>query len=464
MVNKVFIIATSFLVLHLILAGFFELIDDEAYYNFWSTSISLGYYDHPPMVAWWIYLGKFIFGSTTLGVRFFSVLSFFFVSLLVGRIAFLVSGNKNVVLSVLLFNITMPIMGLGFISTPDAPLLLFWTSALWAILEGLYRNNSWFLLLVGVFLALSVMSKYNALFFILGLFVWCVSTREGRETLRSPFIWLGAFLGGVLLSPHLLWNYKNSWLGLEKQFSRLLNETTGFSFFYEFLISIIIFSTPLLCFFAIAGLFKPHKYRKLLLWIYLPSLIYFLNHSFTERIQGNWIIIFFPWLAIMAAVGLQHAHALWRKLTIFTGLFFSISILFLGLSPQYVIFSGDNPFNQMKGWQSVENKLLSHMDSANWVAVSEYSMIGRLTWLSGSSKKIWAINEPMRYHFRSEFPSDLCSTPGILIEKFYGGEDKTELVDSGKDPDVYLDRNIGDTKLMSYKIRNFSKLIESPYC
>jgi len=85
------------------LAGFFELIDDEAYYNFWSTSISLGYYDHPPMVAWWIYLGKFIFGSTTLGVRFFPVLSFFFVSLLVGRIAFLVSGNKNVVLSVLLF-------------------------------------------------------------------------------------------------------------------------------------------------------------------------------------------------------------------------------------------------------------------------------------------------------------------------------------------------------------------------
>ena len=464
MVNKVFIIATSFLVLHLILAGFFELIDDEAYYNFWSTSISLGYYDHPPMVAWWIYLGKLIFGSTTLGVRFLPVLSFFFVSLLVGRIAFLVGGNRNVVSSVLLFNITMPIMGLGFISTPDAPLLLFWTSALWAILEGLYRNNPLFWLLVGLFLALSVLSKYNALFFILGLFVWCVSTREGRETLKSPFIWLGAFLGGILLSPHILWNYKNSWLGLEKQFSRLLNEAIGFSFFYEFLISIIIFATPLLLFFAAVGLFKPHKYRKLLFWIYFPSLIYFLNHSLTERIQGNWIIIFFPWLAILAAVGLQNVHTLWRKLTIFTGLCLSGSILLLGLNPQYVLFSGDNPFNQMKGWQSVENKLLSRIDSAKWVAVSEYSMIGRLTWLSGSSEKIWAINEPKRYYFRSEFPSSLCSTPGILIEKFYGEGDKTELVDSGKDSDIYLNRIVGDTKLMSYQIRNFNKLIKSPYC
>ena len=450
--------------MHLILAGLFELIDDEAYYNFWSTSISLGYYDHPPMVAWWIYLGKLIFGSTTLGVRFLPVLSFFFVSLLVGRITFLVGGNRNVVSSVLLFNITMPIMGLGFISTPDAPLLLFWTSALWAILEGLYRNNPLFWLLVGLFLALSVLSKYNALFFIFGLFFWCVSTREGRETLKSPFIWLGAFLGGILLSPHILWNYRNSWLGLEKQFNRLLNETIGFSFFYEFVISIIIFATPLLLFFAIVGLFKPHKYRKLLFWIYLPSLIYFLNHSLTERIQGNWIIVFFPWLAILAAVGLQNVHTLWRKLTIFTGLCLSGSILLLGLNPQYVIFSGDNPFNQMKGWQSVENKLLSQIDSAKWVAVSEYSMIGRLTWLSGSSEKIWAINEPKRYYFRSEFPSSLCSTPGILIEKFYGEGDKTELVDSGKDSDIYLNRIVGDTKLMSYQIRNFNKLIESPYC
>ena len=32
----------------------FDLVPDEAYYWLWSRVPSAGYYDHPPMIAWWI--------------------------------------------------------------------------------------------------------------------------------------------------------------------------------------------------------------------------------------------------------------------------------------------------------------------------------------------------------------------------------------------------------------------------
>jgi len=123
--NKAIVTAFGFFLFHLFLAYYFELIDDEAYYNLWSSSISFGYYDHPPMIAWWIYAGKFVFGETVIGVRILTCVAFFLVSILIARIAFLIGGRDRILMSVLLFNIMIPVMGLGFISTPDAPLILF---------------------------------------------------------------------------------------------------------------------------------------------------------------------------------------------------------------------------------------------------------------------------------------------------------------------------------------------------
>lgn len=142
--NKALVVSSLFFFFHLVLAYYFDLIDDEAYYNLWSSKLSLGYYDHPPMIAWWISLGKSVFGETTLGVRFCASIAFFLVSILVARIAFIIGGGDKILISVILFNIMAPVMGLGFIATPDAPLILFWTCALWATLEGLFRKKPWY--------------------------------------------------------------------------------------------------------------------------------------------------------------------------------------------------------------------------------------------------------------------------------------------------------------------------------
>ena len=58
------------------------------YYNRWSSSISFGYYDHLPIIAWWIYAGKFVFGETVIVVRILTYVAFFLVSILIARMVF----------------------------------------------------------------------------------------------------------------------------------------------------------------------------------------------------------------------------------------------------------------------------------------------------------------------------------------------------------------------------------------
>src|SRR5215469_123838 len=57
-------------VFRIALAAASDLSEDEAYYWLWSTHLAAGYYDHPPMIAYWIRAGTSLFGQTAFGVRF----------------------------------------------------------------------------------------------------------------------------------------------------------------------------------------------------------------------------------------------------------------------------------------------------------------------------------------------------------------------------------------------------------
>ena len=56
------LLALVFLV-RIVAAATTPLTEDEAYYRLWSQHLAFGYYDHPPMIAWWIWLGRHLAGS-----------------------------------------------------------------------------------------------------------------------------------------------------------------------------------------------------------------------------------------------------------------------------------------------------------------------------------------------------------------------------------------------------------------
>ena len=62
------LVAISFL-LRLFYIGQVELLPEDSYYWNYSQHLDLGYLDHPPMVAWLIWLGTHVFGGSEFGVR-----------------------------------------------------------------------------------------------------------------------------------------------------------------------------------------------------------------------------------------------------------------------------------------------------------------------------------------------------------------------------------------------------------
>src|SRR5271154_5667220 len=55
--------------LRLLTIAFVPLMPEEAYYWMYSQHPSLSYFDHPPMVAWVIAAGTWLFNDTETGVR-----------------------------------------------------------------------------------------------------------------------------------------------------------------------------------------------------------------------------------------------------------------------------------------------------------------------------------------------------------------------------------------------------------
>ena len=161
-----------------------ELTFDEAYYTLWSRSLSFGYLDHPPMVALLIRVSTSLFGDSELGVRALSLLLVGAMPALIAFIAWRLFGSAEKAALAALMWIAMPLVAIGALFvTPDAPLVVFWTLGL-AALVALWRTGQrrW-LLAMGLALGLALQSKFTAAFFAAGVVLALVATPSLRRWL-----------------------------------------------------------------------------------------------------------------------------------------------------------------------------------------------------------------------------------------------------------------------------------------
>ncbi len=194
---------------------------DEAYYWVWSRALAPGYLDHPPMVALWIRAGTALAGQGAFGIRLLGPLAAALGSVLLARAAEdLFPGRRLGVPAAVLLNATL-LLGAGAVTmTPDTPLLLFWTAALWALarLHATGRAGWW--LAVGVLAGAALDSKYTAALLGLGIALWLAGAPEGRRWLRTPWPWAGGALAALCFAPVLWWNAGHGWASFAKQGGR----------------------------------------------------------------------------------------------------------------------------------------------------------------------------------------------------------------------------------------------------
>ena len=414
-----------FLAVHLMMALAIPLVHDEAYYALWAKVPSAGYYDHPPMIAWWIWAGEQIFGHNRFGVRVFSLLAVWLATPMVWRIGWLATQKRETArLAAFLFNTMLLVLVLGFTATPDAPSVFFWTAAIWALFEARHNGGPWWPA-TGLFLGLGVLSKFTNLFLGVGAVGWLVLTSEGRGALRKPCVWVAALLGIAVLGPFIWWNYQNGWLGLERQFGRIGSaqghEAAGWRTMAEYVLSTFLLITPLVALGALKGMRRPSSAATLLLWASLPLILFLFYHARGASIHANWLFPVYPPISVLAAMGLDARPT--RAIGWNTAGSFAIAALAFALAlwPGKPVFPGNTPPNQTKGWPDLEEDLFRAMreQDARWLAVSGYGLVGQLAFRF-PHVPVWGISDLKRYRFRETFPKALCEAKGLFVERAGG--------------------------------------------
>ena len=295
-------------VINLLQGIFTEIQEDEAYYALYGEHLAWGYFDHPPMVGLMTFLSS-IFFSGSLGVRFFTIIASCLSLWVIWKIATYNSPidsshptylSRNdmgetdsklstlnsklfliIAFSIVMFNIY------GFVTTPDASLILF--SALFLLVYQRYlMENTWpRALLMGLLMACMIYSKYHA-FLFLGLIVL-----SNLKLLKDGKFWVACLLALALLTPHILWQVNNDFPSFKYHLTQR-SEPFRWSYFLEYLPNQLLIFNPF-TFGAVVYVLIKHRcnnaFERGLCFILIGFFFFFWLMAFRGHVEPHWTIV-----------------------------------------------------------------------------------------------------------------------------------------------------------------------------
>ncbi|MBF0440915.1 MAG: glycosyltransferase family 39 protein [Oligoflexales bacterium] len=195
-------------------AKFLPVTRDEAYYFSWAAFPDLGYFDHPPLIAWLSVLVNAEKHSWFMGRLGCLILSFLMIPISISLFKTVgISGKKSLTSGIILMNFNFLGFMIGILATPDIPFIFSWLIALHEALKALLENEKrW--ITAGIFTGLGILGKY-AMLFIGPIFLFALLMKP--EKLKSPWPYLGGIFCVIVITPHLMWNYNRDFISLKFQ-------------------------------------------------------------------------------------------------------------------------------------------------------------------------------------------------------------------------------------------------------
>lgn len=180
---------------------------DEAQYWYWSRDFDFGYYSKPPLIAWAIAMTTAIFGNADWAARLSAPLFHLGTAALLCASATKLFGRRPGFWTGLSWLLMPGVILSSFIIATDAPLLFFWSAALYLlirIIEAPSLSIADFARL-GAMIGLGMMSKYAMIYFPVALTL-CLFVPPLREKLLRPPLLATALVALLIFTPNLLWN------------------------------------------------------------------------------------------------------------------------------------------------------------------------------------------------------------------------------------------------------------------
>ena len=226
--NKAISWVLGFQLFRLILLPFMGLMPQDAYYYLYGQNLSLSYFDHPGMIGYLLRIFTEIFGQSIFTIKFtdfiittLTILSFY-------KLASYFLSKQKLARAIVLLASTIFVSILSFNSTPDVPLLLFWTLSLICLYKAIFEEKKWFWILGGITMGLAFNSKYTALLLQIGIIAFLVFSNKYRKLFLSPWFWISLLLSVAVTFPVWYWNCQNEFASFAFQSSERTSSISEF--------------------------------------------------------------------------------------------------------------------------------------------------------------------------------------------------------------------------------------------
>ena len=300
-----FYLFIGILVIRLLAIVLMGPMPQDAYYFFYAQHPALSYFDHPPAIAYLLKAFTWVLGQNVFAIKLADSVLTALTSLAVYQLAlkfFPKYGSKKVIV---LFLSTLMVSILSLVSTPDTPLLFFWTLSLLALYNAIFKEKKVWWLIAGVLMGLAFDSKYTAVFLPFGMLLFLLLSNSKRKYLGSIGPWLSCLTMVVVGLPVIIWNVSNHFASFAFQGSQRMNDVAALQIKPKFLLGLLghqlFLLVPVLFIGILYTIYKLIKTygRQLhkispeqifLLCFFLPIFLAFLSLSPIYWIKINWMM------------------------------------------------------------------------------------------------------------------------------------------------------------------------------
>lgn len=201
----------------------------DAYYFFYAQHPSLSYFDHPPAIAYLLWLFTTVLGKNIIAIKLADSVLTAMTCIALYQLATRFFSRFEAEKIIILFLSTLMVSILSLVSTPDTPLLFFWTLTLIALYEAIFNDKKKFWLIAGVLMGLAFDSKYTAVFLPLGMVLFLLFSESNREYLLTFWPWLACLIMIAFSAPVIIWNVNNNFASFAFQGSQRMHDAAAFT-------------------------------------------------------------------------------------------------------------------------------------------------------------------------------------------------------------------------------------------
>ena len=256
----VWIVTLATAILHLAVAGRYDMMRNELYFLACGHHPAFGYADQPPLVPL-IAASTQLFGENVWLLRLPAVVSMVALVPLTAAFARLVVGSRSAVIVAAIAAATAP--GLAGVSTTLTTATfepIAWTAFAYCLTRAWLRDERPMLVWAGVIAGLAMEAKYGIAIWLIGLAVGMVAT-PARRIFAWRECWIGAALALLIVAPNIVWQAAHGWPFVEIVANHSSGNLTGSALRFE--IGQVVALNLLLAPLWIAGIVAPFVSKRL---------------------------------------------------------------------------------------------------------------------------------------------------------------------------------------------------------